>query len=48
MKNITGSESMAGGQVIELRVSYSMGFFAKGLEGHIDDPNAGWKRLELG
>ena len=30
-------------QVIELRVPYPMGFFAKGLDGRIDDPNAGWK-----
>jgi hypothetical protein len=35
--------ALVGGQVIELRVPYPMGFFAKGLEGRIDDPNAGWK-----
>ena len=29
--------------MIELRVPYPMGFFAKGLDGRIDDPNAGWK-----
>jgi hypothetical protein len=28
---------------IQLRVPYPMGFFAKGLDGRIDDPNAGWK-----
>jgi hypothetical protein len=28
---------------IELRVPYPMGFFAKGLDGRIDDPDAGWK-----
>ena len=22
---------------------YPLGFFAKGMDGHIDDPNAGWK-----
>jgi len=31
------------GKFIELRVPYPMGFFAKGLDGRIDDPNAGWK-----
>jgi hypothetical protein len=31
------------GKVVELRVPYPMGFFAKGLDGRIDDPNAGWK-----
>ena len=27
----------------QLRVPYPMGFFAKGLDGRIDDPNGGWK-----
>jgi hypothetical protein len=31
------------GKFIELRVAYPMGFFAKGMDGRIDDPNAGWK-----
>jgi hypothetical protein len=31
------------GRVVELRVPYPMGFFAKGVDGRIDDPNAGWK-----
>ena len=26
-----------------LRVPYPLGFYAKGLDGRIDDPNAGWK-----
>ena len=26
-----------------LRVPYPMGFFAKGMDGRIDDPNGGWK-----
>jgi hypothetical protein len=44
----TGNESdslhaLVGGRVIELRVPYPMGFFAKGLDGRIDDPAAGWK-----
>jgi len=44
----TGNQSdslhaLVNGQVLELRVPYPMGFFAKGLDGRIDDPNAGWK-----
>ena len=44
----TGNQSdslhaLVNGSVIELRVPYPMGFFAKGLDGRIDDPNAGWK-----
>jgi hypothetical protein len=31
------------GQMIVLRVPYPMGFYAKGLDGRIDDPRAGWK-----
>ncbi len=31
------------GQMILLQVPYPMGFYAKGLDGRIDDPNAGWK-----
>jgi hypothetical protein len=31
------------GKFIQLRVPYPMGFFAKGADGRIDDPNAGWK-----
>jgi hypothetical protein len=31
------------GKVVELRVPYPMGFFAKGVDGRIDDPKAGWK-----
>ncbi len=44
----TGNQSdslhaLVGGQIVELRVPYPMGFFAKGLEGRIDDPKG---RLE--
>ena len=28
---------------VVLRVPYPMGFYAKWLDGRIDDPNAGWK-----
>jgi hypothetical protein len=31
------------GRMIVLRVPYPMGFYAKGLDGRIDDPKAGWK-----
>jgi hypothetical protein len=31
------------GRMILVRVPYPMGFYAKGLDGRIDDPNAGWK-----
>jgi hypothetical protein len=30
-------------RVIELRVPYPIGFFAKQIDGRIDDPNAGWQ-----
>ena len=29
--------------MVLMRVPYPMGFYAKGLDGRIDDPNAGWK-----
>jgi hypothetical protein len=31
------------GRMIVLRVPYPMGFYSKGFDGRIDDPNAGWK-----
>jgi hypothetical protein len=31
------------GKFMTLRVPYPMGFYAKGIDGRIDDPNAGWK-----
>jgi hypothetical protein len=31
------------GQMVMLRIPYPLGFFAKGLDGRIDDPNGGWK-----
>ena len=31
------------GKFVVLRVPYPMGFYAKGMDGRIDDPNAGWK-----
>jgi len=29
--------------MVVLRVPYPMGFYAKGFDGRIDDPNGGWK-----
>ncbi len=50
-KNIpmaTGNESegllaLVDGKFMTLRVPYPMGFYGKGIDGRIDDPNAGWK-----
>ncbi len=33
----------ATGNFIVMRVPYPMGFFAKSLDGRIDDPKTGWK-----
>jgi hypothetical protein len=35
--------AVVGGKFMTLRVPYPMGFYAKGLDGRIDDPKAGWK-----
>ena len=45
---ITGNSSdsllaLVNGKFIIMRVPYPLGFFAKGMDGRIDDPNAGWK-----
>ncbi len=39
--------ALVDGKFIELRVPYPMGFFAKGLDGRIDNAAAGWKGREL-
>jgi len=44
----TGNESegllaLVDGKFLTFRVPYPMGFFAKGMDGRIDDANAGWK-----
>ena len=31
------------GEWVVLRVPYPMAFYSRGLDGRIDDPNAGWK-----
>lgn len=38
-----GLVALKDGTMISLRVPYPMGFYAKGFDGRIDDPNAGWK-----
>ena len=38
-----GLHALVGDKFVTLRVPYPLGFYAKGLEGRIDDPNAGWK-----
>jgi hypothetical protein len=35
--------AMVGEEIVSMRVPYPMGFFAKGLDGRIDDANIGWK-----
>ncbi len=48
----TGNQSdslhaLVNGHIIELRVPYPMGFFAKQIDGRIDDPAGGWQRRAL-
>jgi hypothetical protein len=38
-----GLLALVGGQFVTLRVPYPMGFYAKWMDGRIDDPDAGWK-----
>jgi hypothetical protein len=38
-----GLIAMKNGKMIVLRVPYPLGFYAKGFDGRIDDPKAGWK-----
>ena len=45
---ITGNSSdsliaLVNGKFVIMRVPYPLGFFAKGMDGRIDDPAAGWK-----
>ena len=44
--NGTGSDSilaLVDGEWVTVRVPYPMGFFSRGMDGRIDDPEAGWK-----
>ncbi len=38
-----GFAALVNGKMVSLRIPYPIGFYAKGLDGRIDDPNAGWK-----
>jgi hypothetical protein len=38
-----GLLALVNGKIVTLRVPYPMGFFAKGMDGRIDNPSAGWK-----
>jgi hypothetical protein len=38
-----GLHAWVHGKFVTLRVAYPLGFYAKGLEGRIDDAKAGWK-----
>jgi len=38
-----GFVALKDGKMILLRIPYPMGFYAKGFDGRIDDPGAGWK-----
>ena len=38
-----GFVALKDGQMVMMRIPYPMGFYAKGFDGRIDDPNAGWK-----
>jgi hypothetical protein len=38
-----GLLALVDGRFVTLRVPYPMGFFAKGMDGRIDNPNGGWK-----
>jgi hypothetical protein len=45
---VTGNSSdsliaLVNGKWVVMRVPYPLGFFAKGMDGRIDDPKAGWK-----
>jgi len=38
-----GFVALKAGKMVSLRIPYPMGFYAKGLDARIDDPNGGWK-----
>jgi hypothetical protein len=38
-----GVHALVKGEFVTMRLPYPLGFYAKGFEGRIDDPNAGWK-----
>ncbi|PYR78058.1 MAG: hypothetical protein DMF87_14930 [Acidobacteria bacterium] len=38
-----GLLALVNGKIVTFRVPYPMGYFTKGLDGRIDNPNGGWK-----
>jgi len=38
-----GFVALKDGKMVTIRIPYPIGFYAKGFDGRIDDPNAGWK-----
>jgi hypothetical protein len=38
-----GIHALVDGKFLTFRVPYPMGYYGKGLDGRIDDPNGGWK-----
>lgn len=38
-----GVHALVDGRFVTLRIPYPLGFYTKGFEGRIDDPDAGWK-----
>jgi hypothetical protein len=38
-----GAYALVNGKFVTFRVPYPLGFFAKNVDGRIDDPKAGWK-----
>ena len=38
-----GFVALKDGKMVMLRIPYPLGFYAKGFDGRIDNPNAGWK-----
>src|SRR5690242_14757007 len=38
-----GFVALKDGKMVMIRIPYPMGYYAKGFDGRIDDPNAGWK-----
>lgn len=38
-----GVHALVNGEFVTVRIPYPLGFYSKGFEGRIDDPDAGWK-----
>ncbi len=38
-----GVHALVDGEFVTMRIPYPLGFYSKGFEGRIDDPDAGWK-----